>query len=628
MTVIYHLGTPGSPGTPDTVLTVDSVGWASGAISIPRVSGNGGYEFKVPATVVGAVCGIANSYRGVGYTSITHALYFSHGTVSLLEAGSTIQTLGSYSSSDTWIVYRTGDTFFAFKNGALVVARPMLFSGDFILAGALYCADDTIVDAKVINVARGSAVAEIGPIRALAMNGYANFGVVELSVSAMATAGNHGWASATIGSVQAKGGNVAYADADAGVGPLTAFGEQDALAPSWGMGSAAIGGLMCSSFGFTGAVGSGVAKLGGVKALAANKPYAEADGPVFGLDAFGAEALDVSFAVLEYGGPYIVRGVASPSTSSGMQEDYPLRAVLDARGGARAEIKPSRGVIDAHCSVPNVGRAELVAQAPLLDAAITISGRAQVEAKYRGGYAIAARGGAIAELYARPGYAVDASGTRGLVGLADLVFLGRAVVDAKAVQANFAIGEIIGPAPIATPVNEAWLVGPRPILYALASNPAELGAGYEAYAVNLKTNAVTRYVGFAFDNILRFGDRFFGVRADGVFELAGGDDNGVPIEARITTFFTDFDSANFKRVPWVYVVGRLSGSLLVTVSPAGGTAYSYPTVGSYAGQTLTHRARVGRGIKATRYSFTIGNGGHAFELDRVEAVVDVLTRAM
>lgn len=625
MTIIYHLGTPGSPGTPDTVLTVDATGWASGAISIPSVSGNGGYEFKVPASVVGAICGLANDYRGVGYSSIAHALYFSRGSVSLLEHGTTIQTLGAYVSSDKWVVYRTGSNFLVYKNGSLIVIRPALFTSDFILAGALYAVGDTIVDAKVVKVAVGSAVAEIGPLRAVGMSGYHNFGAVELSLSASAGAGNHGWGTVTIG-VSAKASDHPYADASAEIGPISVLAEQNTLAPSWAIGDAALPGLSVSAFGYTGTVGSANVALKGVQALGSNKPYAAGSADVFTLDAFGAEAIDLSVGLLEYRGPYGLRMFGHHAETSGIMAEAE-RPVLNARGGGRFEIVLTRPALDASGTVPVVGWAELVGPAAALVAQGTTGGVGQIVLTYRSGVALVAAGGGIADLYANPGYGIEFSGLSGTTGTADLIYQGRLLLSASGQPENVGVCILVGPRLTPTPIGDAVLVGPAGVLYAVGGEAVEIE--YEAYSINVKTGAVTHYTSFPFDNILRFGSRFFGVRADGIYELIGDTDDGDPIQARITTFYTDFSSANLKRVPWVYLVGRLGGSLDVTVEPAGSTAYAYPTAGAYTGQALTHRARVGRGLKGTRYSFSLTNPeGVRFEVDRMEAIIEVLTRAM
>lgn len=625
MTVIYHMGTPGRPGTPDTVLTVDSTGWASGAISIPTIAGNGGYEFKVPSGVVGAVCGIANSYRGVGYTSINHALYFSRGAVSLLEAGSTIQTLGTYTSSDKWIVYRTGSNFFVYKNGVMVVTRPMLFTGDFILAGALYSIGDTITDAKVITVAVGSAFVELGPVNALAMNGYANFAAVELSLSVSSSAGNHGWVGATLSGVKAKGADHQYSDAGGEIGPLTALAEQNALAPSWAFADTSIPGLMSSSFGFTGVVGTVDTTLDGVKGLTSNKPYGEVKSSAFSLDAFAAEAIEMNVGVLLYGGKYKLTGRIKEGSLTGGIMKLPKLALASATG-TQVKITIPRPTLSASMTFASVMRGEMDLPALQLSGAGTMSEVAGGVLNYAGRYGLSAKFGEIAIL---PIPMVTLSGVGAVSGLmrGDLRHAGHYTLDGVITEKPLTIWSITLPTLAVPPVGQGWLVGPTLKLYGEINEV--VAAEYESYAINLSTGAVTRYTNYPFDNILRFGNRFFGVRANGLFELVGNTDNGDPIEAVMTTFMTNFGSDNLKRVKWLYFFGRMDEGMNVTFTPDEGVGYTYQTSGVSDGTIRMHRARPGGKITGTYYGFTMSNvNGSKFHIDRVEAIVDSTTRAM
>ena len=137
---------------------------------------------------------------------------------------------------------------------------------------------------------------------------------------------------------------------------------------------------------------------------------------------------------------------------------------------------------------------------------------------------------------------------------------------------------------------------------------------------------MTQYTGFDFDNVLRFGDRFFGVRRDGVYELSGDTDNGEPIIAQVQTFNTDFGKTNLKRVPFVYVVGEAGTDLQVGFAADKKPAINYP-VGLVSEQGVqVGRAKAGLGLKGVYYSFTLSNTeGQDFQIDRLEAIVDATT---
>ena len=157
MSWVYIPGTPGTAGTPDQIVEADSVGWTSGSVSIPITNGNGGYEFTVPADVVGAVCGLANNYAGTGYRSINHALYFTRGQVVYMEYGTQVASLGAYLSSDKFVMVQLGSTMILKRNGVVELQRFSTLGQVFRLASSLYLSGDTIVDAKVIGVAAGAS---------------------------------------------------------------------------------------------------------------------------------------------------------------------------------------------------------------------------------------------------------------------------------------------------------------------------------------------------------------------------------------------------------------------------------------------------------------------------------------
>lgn len=629
MTVIFHPGTPATPAIPDTLATIDTPSWNAGAISIPVISTpTGGYEWKVPAGVVGVVCGLADNYDGVGYASINHALYFSHGAVEYMEFGVQSKSLGSYLSGDTWVMARVGASVMVFRNGVLELRRSITIPGPFILAGTTYLQGDTIVDAKVTTLAlnRGDIAGEFPSISGQILGQLVNQISSSFKPITGTLAGNgNGAISASFKPITGRVGNHITGDIAGELPLLSGYLDSGMLAPAYGYVDTRTLPITGEVHGLTGQIGGISSAVRHLTGRIADRRYGDILGEFSPLAGFMAQQVSISIAILAPADRCTIRANGSPSDANGVDEYLPS-GYLTARSGAQARLAGPSVKMEASGTVTLVGRAELVGPALLMTANGYAGTVGDAELVGPGRYALRAIGGGRFTASGPGGYALDAGGLVGAVGLAALTLPGGYALDAAGAAENVGAARMVGPALVAAPTGEAWLVGPSLQIYALGGEV--VATSYEAYSINLKTGAVTRYTNFPFDNVLRFGDKFFGVKADGVFELTGDTDDGQPISATITTFFTDFASANFKRVPWVYVVGRLGGSLGVTVAPAGGTPYTYPSAGAYTGQTLTHRARVGRGIKATRYSFSFDNNGHAFELDRVEAVVDVLTRAM
>ena len=135
---------------PPKTIVKNQMGWDSGAMSIPVVNGNGGYEFSVPNTVAGVVVGITDNYSGSGYLSIAHGLHFSRGDVEVIQRGQKGETLGHYSATDKFRIVRVGDNVAVYKNGVLKTTLRNLVSKEFYLASCQYLEGDAVVGAKVI----------------------------------------------------------------------------------------------------------------------------------------------------------------------------------------------------------------------------------------------------------------------------------------------------------------------------------------------------------------------------------------------------------------------------------------------------------------------------------------------
>jgi hypothetical protein len=74
-----------------------------------------------------------------------------------------------------------------------------------------------------------------------------------------------------------------------------------------------------------------------------------------------------------------------------------------------------------------------------------------------------------------------------------------------------------------------------------------------AYVLNIRTNEVTKYSNMNFMHIVSIGDKYYGVKADGLYLLEGSDDNGTAINGTIITKETDFGSFQHKRLQYIYL---------------------------------------------------------------------------
>lgn len=168
-----------------------------------------------------------------------------------------------------------------------------------------------------------------------------------------------------------------------------------------------------------------------------------------------------------------------------------------------------------------------------------------------------------------------------------------------------------------------------PALFGRAVVTEDTAVSYEAYAVNLTTGAVTHYTNYPFDNILRFGQNYYGVASGGLYLIGGALDVIAEIAAHAHTFQNSFGELNFKRLPYVYVSGRSEGGVVVGVTADEGDTYEYESNWGEVPGTTNHRVNVGKGLRGVYYALDIKNvAGGSLELDAVSAHVAPTQRAV
>ena len=628
MTLIYHPAIDGVDAVPDTWVESGALGWTSGSISIPVISANGGYEFKIPSTVVGVIIGIADNYTGIGYKSIQHALYFSRGQVVLYENGIQIESLGSYAAADTFVFWRGNGKVYVLQNGVKISSRPQQITGPFRLASTLYAQGDSIVDAKVTTLAvtSGDVRAVLPAITGMVMQGYTNWiGAELLPISGLSSARGNGRISAGLGAITGSYGKGSFANITATLPAIVQYMEAGSLAPAWGSISAKMMGVSGVARGLTGELGRATATLKPIKARSSNRIYGEVDASLGAFEGFSAQAVKISFGLLVTKGAYTVVG----SGFDGLRDDPMVlpAATLSARFGAQGSLTGPSATLAVGMTIPVVGRGSMTLPATRLWANGTAGGTASAFLTTTGGFFVSGQTGAQGQMTLPTAYPISASGMGGGLATGKMALPRRYSLLASGTVRAKVEWALSAPSLQLAPTGHAWLVAPS--LQLFAEGGQVVAAEHEAYAINLTTGAVTRYTNYPFDNVLRFGNRFFGIKADGVFELAGDTDLGEPISAKIKTFQTDFGSTNYKHVAWVYLTGRMPDGAIVSVQADEADVYPYTAPETRLSGTQTTRAKVGRGIKGTYYSFTIENvNGGAFEMDHADVIIDNTTRAI
>ena len=224
-------------------------------------------------------------------------------------------------------------------------------------------------------------------------------------------------------------------------------------------------------------------------------------------------------------------------------------------------------------------------------------------------FAIDGRGGATAAVIA-PTFAAVGGATLGTVATlsGEIVF----ALDATGSQGIVGNAELIVPAFVSV---YAFLAGTAPKFAIHASGSPVITAVYKAYSVNMKTGALTEYTNFPFTHVLRYQGKQYALTATQIRLLEGATDAGTAIDSVIEIAPSDFDTSHLKRLPYVYIGVKGTEALAVTATADERTtiASSTATIGR------TRRAKIARGIKGRFWSVTVENkAGEDFSIDSIE----------
>lgn len=149
---------------------------------------------------------------------------------------------------------------------------------------------------------------------------------------------------------------------------------------------------------------------------------------------------------------------------------------------------------------------------------------------------------------------------------------------------------------------------------------------YQGWAMNLKPgqgmpHQVSEYTNFPFNQIIRFGDDYYGVADDGLYLLGGDTDYDTPTPAkigwRVRGPVVDFGDRQMKVVRESFIYGRLGPTVTAKVSIGEGADQSYPAEIQRGSTAQAHRVKYGRGLKAVYWQFELADAaGSALNLDR------------
>lgn len=644
--------TPSDPGRParpprDAVApvfeTVMNLGWSAGAISVEQLEGDGALAFEVPESTVGAVIGLNDVNVGTGFDEINYAWFVHGGYAAVMEFGVEVSAAQVITGASRLRVQRRGAEVTYWIDDTLVHTSATPSAGVMFADASLYSGGDAVNNAAwepVVGTAMSAP--SMHPMESMsADHEYAAGAGAMRPMTSSAQGDQVVNVQPSLHPLQSLASNYSYAATTPALHPLTAEAKDEAdMAPSYSIGFGYMAPMVSWASGLTGESNkdTGPQSMHRMESLAADAPYAEARAVMRPATGIGAAFPPISNYIVTKGPAATVAAVASPRPPNFADLTGP-RATLSAAAGHTVRATAPAPALTAAATGTNFARFNSEGPAATLVVQATTSGTVRANLTTSTPFEVKGYTGAVLSVTVG-GATVEASAQIGAVsGIVATLPLFELSFSAKEEDAITAM--LVGPMLEAIPSGVATLLGPSARLSAIGS--AVVAVEYEAYAVNLKTtlkgkpnaatqveavgggNEVSRYTNFPFTQIVRFGARYYGVAADGLYLLEGETDDGTPITWGIRTTTSDFDSSQRKTPVSCYIGGRMGPAATFTVHTGEkrDNSYAYSTPRGATAQN--YRQPFGRGLNARYYAFEIEGDGE-LAIDDLDIEVNQLTR--
>lgn len=519
---VYIPARPAVAGVPSRVTQTAQSGWNGGARSIDSLTGDGYIEFFFSPVLIGGLAGFAYGSDTVAFGEATHAFYRSFDSLHVVERGSIVFTVPDVGPGDepTTRIQRAAGKVTYFVDGELVYTSEVESIGEVFIDVLLYTSDDYVENPGIFAVASASA---------------------EDSVAFDAGINPTIRASSTIkfdGAANLRAGDNVFARAESLLW-LQTEAEARTTAQAFAETNIEFVGSTTEN------MARSVARYSSYNILAADEGgYARSVirfTPASVSSAGGAPELNVGsstafYSSTEVNSEGVITGAAQ---SAAVVERFVMYSVDqdlfdDSWGRSTAVFEPhivfSRD--DPTPSSYRVDHALLLLDTYDLEDSQNMSFDSALELSSE----------FIAVAYAEDGWAdlLVISGDADVMFDLDLAF-----------------------------ASSMYLTdGSRPD----GKNPIQI-------AVNAETGAVTTYREFGFLKIINTATGTYGVRADGVYSIQPGDDDGQPIQAALDLGSIGFGTPNMKRIASAYAGVATDGEVYFKFTDDLGNEYIYQAIG-------------------------------------------------
>ena len=148
-----------------------------------------------------------------------------------------------------------------------------------------------------------------------------------------------------------------------------------------------------------------------------------------------------------------------------------------------------------------------------------------------------------------------------------------------------------------------------------------------ALVMNTENEALSEYVNYQFNSFAFFNGSYLGANKNGIFELVGDDDDGLPINAVVKTALLDNNVPNQKRPIGVYLGINTNGEMEVFINNERFIETECEAVPTNRKGLGTLKFKAARGMRGRYWSVIIKNeDGSDFALDHIGVNLSLLTR--
>lgn len=352
-------------------------------------------------------------------------------------------------------------------------------------------------------------------------------------------------------------------------------------------------------------------------------------GPVLTIEAYGSRSLDATLPALTLESrsgsivsidlPTLSLLATGHSRASELDITLPSMTLEAYSGGALIQALAAL-TFEGDAEIPVIGSTERTLRTITLEASGTVAMVANLSANLAALVGAAAGGADGAGTL--PALSIDAEGTVGSVGTLSRV-IPVLTLEASGDIENF--GGLDATLPSLQRANAGHASMSLPRFTLRATGYLVVDTEYEAWAMNMlpgegMPHQVTEYTNFPFNQIIRYGEDYYGVADDGLYLLGGETDYDPTTPAAIAwtwrTAITDFGSRQMKVVRESVHYGRLGATATATVAVAEGTQRSYAALIERGEAAQAHRIKYGKGLKGVYWQFGMSDtSGSAMELD-------------